>query len=537
MKRELTIKTDPVRKRERSDNTRQLKIVAKVGYMTSGTFHELERHEVKILKDGEIYRVTDKEYSDIRNSVSEDSFRLFFTKQTIKRVILQAIEDSEELSADLIHRRLYKIENDREEKKKVGNWNDFLAQWGIAVNNIDEIEELEKEIKFMQEEKGFVTDEDMGDLASGIQLTNVIHREQERILKMDYNTRYKNGHFDRNNIFDVFGYLWSENPLNGDPYVAKSYRSLILQLNDYRYNALPSQSVKDFDTEWIDGFFTYLREKGFPNVRLKGYDPFNIHEYYDRLVNADREMYKVQAFKKVVKHFKRYLSLLKEYDLIHYPKEVNMISAEKYLSRDVTRDNFTRREFSLSPDEYNKMAHTDFKNDRLNLARDMFIIMVQGGGFRTNEIFQYVKVHNNEITVYRPKIKEVVTNPIWGHLADVIERHNGNIPKDLLPVEDYRSALKEIAQQLDFDRVIVRPNTTIHDKRGNEVTIEDQVEEIVLMNVFSPLFARKTIVRYLSVVKSMKDEDIMEFVTISSEKTLKHYKNRMEIVEKFKLIE
>ncbi len=449
---------------------------------------------------------------------------------------LLAGKNGEKLSADLIYKRLYKIENNREEKEKVAGWNDFLAQWGVEVNR-DEIRELEKEIETMQEEKGFVTDEDMGDLASRIQLTNAIHRERERVLKMDYNTRYKNGHFDRNNIFDVFGYLWSENPLNGDPHVAKSYRSLVLQLNDYKLNALPSESLKDFNSEWIDGFFTYLREKGYPNVRLKGYDPFNIKKYYDRLLDADREIYKVQAFKKVVKHFKRYLSLLKEHDLIHYPKEVNMISAEKYLSRDVKRDNFTRREFSLSPDEYNLMALNDFKDERLNLARDMFIIMVQGGGFRTNEIFQYVKVNNNEITVYRPKIKEVVTNPIWGHLADVIERHYGDIPKDLLPVEDFRSAIKEIARHLGFDRIIVRPNTTIHDKRGDEVTIEDQVEEIVLRDVFSPLFARKTIVRYLAEVKNMKDEDIMEFVTISSEKTLKHYKNRMEIVEKFKLIE
>ena len=362
--------------RSLNGGTRQFKILAKVGYESLGSFREIKRYEVKILKHGEIYRVTDEEYHDLRNKVSDESLRIFEKKRKIRQLILQAIDNDEELTSDRIHRKLYKIENDIEEKKKVAGWNEFLSQWNVEVNK-SEIDELEKEIEIMREEKEFITSEDMGDIAAGIQMTKAISKEQERIKKMDYNTRYKKGHFDRNNIFDVFGFLWTENPLNGDPYVPISYRSIILQLNDYRFNALPSQSISDFNTEWIDGFFTYLIKHGYPDVRIKGYNPLNIHNYYDRLISAKRKPYKVQAFEKVAKQFRRYLALLKEYDLIRYHKEVKLISANKYLSRDVSKDRFTKKEFSLNPDEFNTLATTDFNDSRLNLARDMFVIMVQ----------------------------------------------------------------------------------------------------------------------------------------------------------------
>jgi len=217
MTRDLIVKVEPMRKsRPRNDGTRQFKLLAKVGYESLGSFREIKRYEVKIMKGGEKYRVTDKEYHDLRNKVSDDSLRIFAKKQKIKRLILQAIANDEELTSDLIHKRLYQIENDKEEKKKVAGWNIFLSQWNVEVNNA-EIEELEKEIEFLRKEQGFITDEDIGEIAEGMQLSNSISKEQERIKNMDFNKRYKGGHFDHNNIFDVFGYLWSENPLNGDP--------------------------------------------------------------------------------------------------------------------------------------------------------------------------------------------------------------------------------------------------------------------------------------------------------------------------------
>jgi hypothetical protein len=264
MTRKLAVRTDLIRKDYKSANEKQqLKVLAKLGYESPKRFTEIKRFEIKLLKNNVIYTVSDKEYQDIQNKITDEGYRLYGVKQTIKKLILQALKNDEEITPATLFRRLYQLENENEVKQKVAGWNDFLAQWRIEVNK-DEIEDLEKEIDTIQEEQGFVTDEDIGEIAAGLQLSKAIEKEQKRIKKLDYNTRYKNGHFDRHNIFDVFGYLWSENPLNGDPYVPKSYQSLILVLNDYRFNGSPSQATRDFNSKWIDGFFTYLVQMAIP---------------------------------------------------------------------------------------------------------------------------------------------------------------------------------------------------------------------------------------------------------------------------------
>ena len=51
MERKLAVKTNLMRKdREREDDTRQLKVLAKLGYETPKRFYELKRYEIKLLK-------------------------------------------------------------------------------------------------------------------------------------------------------------------------------------------------------------------------------------------------------------------------------------------------------------------------------------------------------------------------------------------------------------------------------------------------------------------------------------------------------
>ena len=76
----------------------------------------------------------------------------------------------------------------------------------------------------------------------------------------------KPANYDKSNIFELFGYCWSDNSKNGESLVTGSYKSLIVQLNDYRFNAKPSEWVKDFNDDWIGKFFKYLVEKGYPVV-------------------------------------------------------------------------------------------------------------------------------------------------------------------------------------------------------------------------------------------------------------------------------
>ena len=536
---EKEIITNLIRKSfKRKDGKRQLRILVKIGYRTpKGYFREVERHEIKLMKNDKIYTISDVDYENLKNKVSDERVYLFNLEKYIKEVVKYLLEKKIPISSKLIHEKLSDIEKILQEKRNLKQLNDILNLWDIEVT-YDVTPKIEQVLADISEKGEVVTEEEMSSIVNSILVSDSIEKEKARIAKMGYDTRYKNGYFNKNNIFEVFGYVWSTNPKNGDAYITDSYRSLILQLNDFRFNKNPSELIKDFNEKWIDDFFIYLVENGYPKVRIVNYDPFNIIKFKDKIVNAKREKYKVQAFEKVVKHFKRYLALLKAFRLIECNKDISMISYRDYLSRNVIKDNFTKREFSLTPEEFNKLAQTDFKDERLNMARDMFIIMVQGGGFRTNEIFKYVSVENNEITVYRPKTKEIVTNPIWGHLMDVIDRHNGIPEKEkLLKVVDFRKALKEIAQKLDFNRKISRPNTRIHNKSKKNIKTSDEVEELIIKDIFNPEFARKTIVRYLTTVKKMKDEDIIAFTSHSSVKTLKHYKSVKTLVEKVKLIE
>ena len=70
------IKTHLIRvSREREeDQKRQLKILAKVGYMADDKFRELKRHTITIRDEfNNIYRVTDKQYERLQSSPPDDS--------------------------------------------------------------------------------------------------------------------------------------------------------------------------------------------------------------------------------------------------------------------------------------------------------------------------------------------------------------------------------------------------------------------------------------------------------------------------------
>ena len=82
MTNKAVVKTNLIRKDfPRQDRTRQLKVLAKVGYESLNRFREIRRYEVKILKDKQIYTVSDAEYRDLKNKVSDERLRLFATRQ------------------------------------------------------------------------------------------------------------------------------------------------------------------------------------------------------------------------------------------------------------------------------------------------------------------------------------------------------------------------------------------------------------------------------------------------------------------------
>jgi hypothetical protein len=374
--------------------------------------------------------------------------------------------------------------------------------------------------------------DELEDIAVNIE-SDYYHQKREKELEStDFVERYKNGDYDKNNIFDCFGFCWSNDLKKNEPLIIDSYKSLLLRLYDYRYNGNnPSSRTQDFDDDWIDGFLMFLVSDGYAVTHLKNYTPFNLHKHKITLIKADRKPYRFSAFEKNVKRLKRYIFLMQKYKIIPYSRDVKFISANDYIRRTVNKTGFTRREHSLTTEEFYQLCNKDFKDYTLNTARDMFILAVMGGGFRGEEFYNdklSIDKRDGEyvLNVYYSKTQTSVTNPVFGQLFDVIERHGGQLPP-FLPVDQFRVALTTIAKELQFNRIIISPNTYIHSSNK-------QVNE-VLSDIFSIYFARKTLINILDSL-GMSDDDIIEFTGHSKTDTLKHYKGRLSIANKRKVL-
>lgn len=376
-----------------------------------------------------------------------------------------------------------------------------------------------------------VLEEELEDIASNIESDFYADKNQKEIEKLDFNERYQKGYYNKNNIFECFGFCWSNDKKNNEPLIANSYRGLLLRLHDYRFNADPPEYINSFDDEWIDKFLKFLVQEGYSTFQPRYYHPFNFDQYRIKFIEADRKPYRYAGFEKLVKHLKRYIFFLQKYKIIPFNRHPDLIEAKDYIGRKIQTTPYTRREHALTTDEFNLLATTDFADEKLNLARDMFIIAVLGGGFRGEELFNHeLKLEKRGVKyllhIFHSKTSSANINPTFGALNDVIKRHNGKLP-EFMPREEFRKTLKDIAKELDFNRIIISPNTYLNAK-GKQ-------EKFVLKDIFSIYFARKTMVTMLSSY-GVPDEKIIEFTSHAKTDTLLHYKSKTTIDEKEKIV-
>jgi len=499
-----------------------------IGSNDYGKFRNKITLEVTILDESNNPVLASSSEFDNRKSNKSLNLIIMKTEVKIKDSVVQMIKDNTKLTSTNLFNYLYKkrksqkteIVPDTEETV----WNDEVKQFFDAPVPVSVWEKYK--LAVIEDDAEDITEEEMQNIGDGVYVDHFRDKETKRVSSMSFNERYKTGNYDKSNIFELFGFCWSVNPKNGESLVTGSYKSLIVQLNDYRFNAKPSERVLDFNDEWINKFFRYLIDKGYPVIHERGYDPFSIVKYQERFVKSERLPYKEKSFQKVVKHLKRHIDILQKYDLIPYKKNTKLIQASDYLKRKAKKQTYTRREHSLTAQEFNLIADTDFKDLKLNLARDMFVIAVLGGGFRTQELYNdHVYVQHNRIHIYRSKTNQTSTNPIFLQLNDVIKRHNG-LPV-FLNVDDFRTCLQTIAQQIHLDRVISIPDTFINSRK-------DMIK-VRICEIFNPYFARKTCVTMLNYL-GLSEEEIIEFTCHADKRTLKYYKGNMTIEDKERLI-
>lgn len=353
-----------------------------IGSSEYGKFRNKITLEVNVLDEINNPVLASSSEFDNRKSNKTLNLTILKTEDKIKDSVVQMLKDNTKLTSPNLFNYLYKKRKSLKPETIADSeetvWNDEVAKFFSNPIPISVWKKFNQAL--LEDDTENITEEEMQDIADGVYLSHNIDKETKAIKSMSFNERYKTGNFDESNIFELFGFCWSENPKNGESLVTGSYKSLIIQLNDYRFNAKPSERVKDFNDEWIGRFFKYLIEKGYPVVHFRGYDPFSIVKYRDRLIKSKRLPYKEKSFQKVVKHLKRHIDILQKYDLIPYKKHTKLLQASDYLKRKSKNQTYTRREHSLTVQEFNLIADTDFKDPNLNLARDMFVIAVLGGG-------------------------------------------------------------------------------------------------------------------------------------------------------------
>jgi hypothetical protein len=526
----LEIRTNPFKKSppRKKDGLYQLKIRVFIGSNDQGKFRNRITLEIKVVDESSKQVFVSADEFDNRKTNKKLNLIILKTESKISDTVTKMIEGNVKLTSANLFKYLYKnIKANQSEA--VGDtektiWNDEVNKFYDGPVPVSVWERFK--LAVIEDETEDITDEEMQNIAEGVYFDHFREKETRRTNSMSFNERYKTGNFNKSNIFELFGFCWSDNPKNGEPLITGSYRSLIVQLNDYRFNAKPSESIKDFNDGWITSFLKYLINKGYPLVHIRGYDPFTIVKYRERFIKAERIPYNEVSFQKLVKHLKRHIDILQKYDMIPYTKNTKLIQASDYLKRKAKKQIFTRRDHSLTVKEFNLIADTDFKDEKLNLARDMFIIAVLGGGFRTQELYtDHLYVQDNRLNIYRQKTNERSINPILLQLNDVIKRHDG-FP-EFLNVEDYRSGLKEIAKQIPLDRVISIPDTKVNSEKG--------YKKVRIYEIFNAYFARKTCVTILNHY-GLTEEEIIEFTCHADTRTLKHYKGKMTIEDKERLM-
>jgi len=524
------IRTNPFKKSpaRKKDGLHQVKIRVFIGSSDFGKFRTKMTLEINVIDENNQPVLASSSEFDNRKSNKTLNLIILKTEVKIKDSVVQMLKDNTKLTSTNLFNYLYKKRKSKNTDTTPDTdetiWNDEVKKFFDEPIPVSVWEKYK--LAVIEDDTEDITEEEMQDIADGVYLGHFRDKETKRVSGMSFNERYKTGNYNKSNIFELFGFCWSANPKNGEPLITGSYKSLIVQLNDYRFNAKPSERVKDFNDIWIDNFLRYLIEKGYPAIHERGYDPFTVVKYRDRFIKSERLPYKEKSFQKVVKHLKRHIDILQKYDLIPYKKNSKLIQATDYLKRKAKKQTYTRREHSLTFEEFNLIADSDFNDQKLNLARDMFIIAVLGGGFRTQELYNdHLYIENNRLHIYRTKTHETSTNPIMLQLSDVVKRHNG-LPA-FLKVDEFRSCLQTIGKQIPLDRIISVPDTFINSRKD--------MKKVKICEIFNPYFARKTCVTVLNHLGLIKEE-IIEFTCHADTRTLKYYQGNMTIEDKERLI-
>lgn len=373
---------------------------------------------------------------------------------------------------------------------------------------------------------------DFGDIINSLDVEYAQNKRTAELNSLPINERYKNGLYDKSNIFEVFGYCLSNESNKNRPIAQGTYPSLLMRLADYRYNRSPKEHIRELNHEWVDEFLKYLRDEGYSTNRVINLNPFTLNKYANDFILADRKPYTYNSFDKQVKHLNFFIDKLQEYKII--PRAIldtRDIKTTNYADKNGSL--FTRSSHSLMLTEVHDLMNARLEG-KLETARVMFLLQTFAGGLRndefTNKHFRLKKTRDDiyYFSYFSNKVSDYEENPLIEGYSDVVlQQINYQLPK-FLPIDEYRETLQEVAKEVGLNREI---RYLVPMAEGKTEPKDEPIYELI-----RPYWCRKTFVK-LGKTLGWKDELTASFTCHADPRTLnKHYFDKLTFEDKLRLM-
>lgn len=393
------------------------------------------------------------------------------------------------------------------------------------------------------------SEDDYNELVIHAKLTKDAHehkeKERQRILAMRPDQRYKEGHYNKQDIFECFAACWYPNPATGKEITNAPYQSIVLRLLQYQVNENPSHDIKDFNEKWCKDFLNYLFNAGWVNVNGKSItNPFD----FDYSIFKREPVPYLTSTKE--KHFKGFRGVVKELGKLGILPRVDLseLSIKDFVTNKELADNDStpRDEQHLTKRELDYLFHFDFKEDELNRVRDIFILQIGFGGLRVNEfnpdnLSIKDSGHGFKMASFRTSHNHkfrIVHNPLNDYTEGILNKYDGHIPfyekegiQTGIDENHYNAMLKKIAAKAGLTRLV---KGKLRNEKQESIT-----DQYPIASLISSLWARKTLSETLHQI-GLIEEQIKWFTGHTGKKeVIDHYlkKKFQDVVLKKKLLE
>ncbi len=304
----------------------------------------------------------------------------------------------------------------------------------IRQTYINQDNELENERKIASGE--IIVNEDGGAFASEEEFIDFITESTDP--RFD-ELKKSMGLYDKQYILDYWDDFIRE-------YAPDSYKTPKYAIEEYIKCTQDNCKVTEFSSEWLERFFKYIINEG----------------YSYRKDGTNRKPYTITTVVKYLKHIKAFGDYLfverkilnnQDYKRFELKKKTKKQSLIKYHPEPYINTH------ALYKKEFDWFYYFKFDDQKLEKARDMFVLQTWLGGLRQVDFYKLSKenLHEDSNGLYRiwfeqQKTEGEVINKInQNYLAPIFEKYTNGFP-EFFEVHNYNDYLKKAALQAGLTR-------------------------------------------------------------------------------------